>query len=192
MIAIRILFFSLFWANCVHAQKHISACEQIDSVYLKKPYTFFNYSADKFTNTLTIRTPFLNNEFQQTMSKRKVSPIRFTKILTLKSNTYYLHLNSYSSIPLIDAKGVYLILSDGSRMSWENEKVDCDVNPNNEGIGKDYTLTAFVKLTPQQVTRLSSNIITDFKLYIVIEELDAMGIFYMCYLQKLMKEKLTE
>lgn len=87
----------------------------------------------------------------------------FVLIRQLDTGVYYLSLTGPSSA-LPDDKGVILLLSDGGRLEWPDEKVKISINTGNLPIGSRWKAHAFIEVSKEQVALLAQQSITDIRL----------------------------
>ena len=102
---------------------------------------------DKFTNEVTYRSPLLED-------------LNFTKFVKNDNIVYYLSCNTIGSTVVVDGKGVILLLDNGEKIEWPEEKIDVKVR------GGNYVYSCFIRLSSEDIAKLQQNNISDFRLYI--------------------------
>lgn len=110
---------------------------------------------DDFSNKITISTPLLNGS--------EVLRLGMVKTILKGKITYYLSLTCSGITPVVGAKGVFVIFSDGTKWSRPNK---VDVSASERG----YEYFAFVALTPADVAIFSNKVIRKYKLDIFDRE----------------------
>ena len=94
---------------------------------------------------------------------------RLIRVGNSESSVYYLSANVTSnSTVAIGAEGFQLILKDGTRLSWPEADFDTKVNPSK--YGKDYIVSTFIRLTNDQLNKLSTSNPKKAKFYVIINE----------------------
>ena len=111
---------------------------------------------DKFTGKITYYTPLLK-------------PASIMKVIENGAATYYLILKAPGSTYNVGEKGVYILFENKEKMMWEDEEVDPKIS--SRLYGSDYDYSSFIKLNEEELNKLISNRITDFKLYIYEKEM---------------------
>lgn len=124
---------------------------------------------DKFTSERRIITPSLN-------------PISFSRIITEDRDDTMLYLSTQSNHLSTGGKGAVILLDDGTQFSWANASIDVDVFKGREG----YTYTLYRRLNEEEIERLSTHAITDFRLYIY-DQTVTKGAKYQQYLKCLIE-----
>ena len=132
------LIASLFYIAHVQSQD----CKRITTV------------VDKFTGDTTYSTPVI----------KIVSAVKIKSSDTSRpGGRTYLSLRSYGYNAVLDAKGAYVILEDGTKLSWPEQTIDVRVNKLNN---TSFEYSAFIELTEEQSKLLSEKAITDFRIYV--------------------------
>lgn len=125
---------------------------------LKYPENYFcdkiEYKKDKFENKETFYSPTENG-------------IKFIKTVENGKSHFYLSVSTSGITLNVNEKGLYILFSDGTKISKPNEEIDVDVS---SGSGYDYS--SFIQLTSTEIRQLTMKSITDFKLYIYEETID--------------------
>ena len=103
---------------------------------------------DKFNNEVTYRSPLLED-------------LNFTKFVKNDNIVYYLSCNTIGSTVVVDGKGVILLLDNGEKIEWSEEKIDVKVSS-----GGNYVYSCFIRLSSEDIAKLQQNNISDFRLYI--------------------------
>lgn len=99
---------------------------------------------------------------KNTYTSIDISPMEFIKTIVGQDTTYYLSLKVYD-MALSAGKGVVVLLRDGSRLEWPEEKVDYKASPISSS---KYMYSAFLRLSTADLTKLKNSDITDYKLHI--------------------------
>lgn len=107
-------------------------------------------SRDKFKNEITYTSPVGYDK------------INFMKVKNLKGTHTYMALSEVGNAINLNKKGVVLLLENGFRIN--KPKAELHVEVSNSGNG--YIYSAFFELTTDDIKLLSTNAITDFRLYI--------------------------
>ena len=110
---------------------------------------------DEFTNEVNFGSPPL-----------KEAGIKIYKYIKKGRVVYYLSLRAYGSTLNVNESGVIILFQDGTK--WTRaEKID--VEPESDG----YEYSAFIILTPIDVTTFSKKKIKAFRLYIYDKKIDS-------------------
>lgn len=104
---------------------------------------------DKFEDKITYYTPI-------------ESGFSFMKVITAGDTAIYLSVREYGSTLNVGEKGLYLLLSNGEKISRPNAELDTDVS----STGSGYTYSAFILLKKEEIQLLKEHLITDNRLYI--------------------------
>ena len=88
--------------------------------------------------------------------------ISFMKQKRGKKETIYINVSVFGYSLTVDAKGAWIMLSNGKIISRPNAKVDIDVTSSGSG----YNYRAFFKLSKNEIELLKGLEITDVKVYI--------------------------
>lgn len=118
---------------------------------------------DKFTDKTTKYSPLLE-------------PVSF-----VKENGYFISLEAYGAIAVVNGTGLILLLSNGQKI---NKKVKIDVEVDSSG---QFRYTAFTQLTQADISLLTKYTIDDFKLHIFENKQLLNGEAYKQYLKCLIK-----
>lgn len=112
---------------------------------------------DKFNDENVYGTPILDDlKFNKYESKSKIS-----YVLSIK---YYINNNGHN--PVVDAKGVNILLSNNVKISFPNQNIDV------EATEKGFVYSAFISITNKQFNDFKENEITDFKVYAYSKEVN--------------------
>lgn len=111
-------------------------------------------------------------------STRYYSPqVRGDKIIKTEDKNgthFYLSMNQIGATLNVGKRGLFLLLDNGEKLSWEDAKIDVEFISS----GK-YRYSAFVELNKEQIQILSNQLITDVRIYIYdgeIENEDALSL----------------
>jgi len=110
-------------------------------------------TSDKFEGSKTFDSPL----------QEKVA---FTKVIKGGAPVYYLSLTVPVGIP-DRGKGFAIIFKDGSKMVRQNESNEVDVSPD-----ADFNHSVFYKLSPSDITKFKTAVITDIKVGYYSSEVD--------------------
>ena len=128
-----------------------------------------NYSADYFCSKIDKMTDEFTNEVKFSsplMSGRQLSPMIIYKNINKGKVVYYLSLRTYGSTVNVNGSGVIILFQDGTKWTRAS-KIDVEAESN----GFEYT--AFITLTPTDLTTFSTKKIKKFRLYIYDEEVNS-------------------
>jgi hypothetical protein len=106
------------------------------------------HKVDKFENKETFFTPTENG-------------ISFIKTIENGKSNIYLSVRVNGSTLNVNEKGLFILFSDGTKISKPAAKIDVDVSS-----GSGYVYSAFINLTQEEMNLLTKKSITDTKLYI--------------------------
>ena len=124
----------------------ITSNAQIDSKGCKK----LKRSVDKMTGVINISTP-----------ANIANWMRVVKYIEEGIPRTYLSLRTVGSTLNVGEKGVIVLLEDGTKLEWPNEKVDAEAS---ESVMWHYS--AFINLTDEEIETLSKSPIEQYRLYI--------------------------
>jgi hypothetical protein len=113
---------------------------------------------DEFTNELKFSSPLMNG--------RQISAITIYKHINNGKAVYYLSLRTNGSTLTLNGTGVIILFQDGTKWT-KASKIDVDAGSN----GFDYS--AFITLTPTDITTFSTKEIKKFRLYIYDKEVNS-------------------
>lgn len=113
---------------------------------------------DEFTNELKFYTP--------SMMDGEISPVSIVKVIDKGKSVYYLSLNTIGSSVNVSKKGVIILFEDGTKWT-RNEKIDVDAGSD----GFEYS--AFITLSPTDLTTFSTKKIKKFRLYVYDQEVNS-------------------
>ena len=105
-------------------------------------------TADKFDGSITYKAEFAKWAC-------------FSKVIKGSDTTYYAYFSTEGTTANYYKKGVIILLSNGSKIEKPNAEVDCKFRA---GVMYDYT--SFFTLTKDDMKILSTNRITDWRLYV--------------------------
>lgn len=129
---------------------------------IKYPTDYFCSKIDKqiddFTNETKFNSPIMNG--------RQLSPMIIYKHINKDKAVYYLSLRTYGSTVNVNGNGVIILFQDGTKWS-KASKIDVEA----ESDGFEYS--AFITLTPTDLTTFSTKKIKKFRLYIYDEEVNS-------------------
>jgi hypothetical protein len=110
---------------------------------------------DEFTGEIKFTTP----EYD----RYGIAPMVIQKYVNKGKITYYLSLTTYGNTVNVNEKGVFVLFTDGTKWS-RNSKVDVDVTDDAK-----FRSSAFIALTPADVTMFGLKKVKEFRLYIYDE-----------------------
>ncbi len=143
--------------------------------YTRFPFKILNFEGfpdDFYCNQIIIE----NDKFDG--SNKKYSPL-LEDVSFMKTNgQIYLSLKTTGSTPVVNSKGVIILLSNKQKINKPNAKVNVEVN--NRG---KYEYSSFITLTKTDIDLLSKYDITDFKLYIFENQNNLYGEKYRRFLK---------
>ncbi|MFB9862674.1 hypothetical protein [Rufibacter immobilis] len=119
---------------------------------------------------------------RQTTYSSPLSEMWFMKIIKNGASNYYLCLRAESE-SLDRYNGFIILFKDGSRMSKPAAKVDIEVNDEAK-----FEYTTIYKLLPSELTKLTTGVVTDFKIGIERANIKD-GVMYREYLKCLINKK---
>ena len=106
---------------------------------------------------------------EETTVRSDNSSYRLIRVGNSGGSVFYLSASVGSdSTAAIGGDGFYLILQDGTKLSWPDAKLDTEVNPSK--YGKDYIVDAFVKLTEEQLRKISTSDTKKAKFYVITKD----------------------
>lgn len=107
---------------------------------------------DDFTDEKRIRTPYNGD-------------VSITKIISNNQEIVYLSLNASGSTINVGEKGVIILMEDGSKLNFPDEKIDSKVGK----YGYDYS--AFIRIDDETLSKLTNVPIDKWRLYIYDKDL---------------------
>ena len=107
---------------------------------------------DKFTNETKSRSPYDG------------SGLNLIKYVTNESTNIYLSINVEGNTLNYNAKGVYILLENGEKLSFPDIEISVDTNSSHRYSKWKYS--AFIELSDENIKLLLSSRITDVRLYI--------------------------
>lgn len=113
---------------------------------------------DEFTNELRFSSPLMNG--------RQISPMTIYKYINKGKTVYYLSLRTNGSTVNVNKSGVIILFQDGTKWTRAS-KIDVEAGSN----GFEYS--AFITLTPTDLTTFLTKRIKKFRLYIYDEEVNS-------------------
>lgn len=131
------LCFSLFCVSTLFGQIGSKGCKKLER------------SEDKMTGVINISTPV-----------DMLNWMRVVKYIEEGIPSTYLSLKTVGSTLNVGEKGVIVLLEDGTKLEWPNEKV------NAEAAAGVWHYSVFIKLTDEEIETLSKSPIEQYRLYI--------------------------
>lgn len=120
---------------------------------------------DKFTSEITYTTPLLDQ-------------INFIKVKKDGSVNTFMKLMVIGSTANVGKKGAIILFEDGSKLEKPEVEISSNVNKN----GRGFIYDAFIKLTDEDIKKLTISKVTDIRLYIYDSEIKD-GIKYREYIK---------
>ena len=119
----------------------------------------FRVSDEYFCSTNVSET---YDEFDDKYTYRSSS---YSYMFIRVNNSYYLRITAPAApLSVQGESGVDIILKDGSRLSWPNEKIELEVSDSNS---YSYDATAFIRLSAEDLSKLSKSNPKKARLYVV-------------------------
>lgn len=106
---------------------------------------------DRFDGKIRIVTPY-----------KLMNLYRVHKVIEGDETRIYLDIRGGGYTASVGEKGVIVLLEDGTKLEWPDAGVDCDVATGGGG----FQYTAFIRLTDEDIDKLSASKISGAKLYI--------------------------
>lgn len=128
-----------------------------------------NYPADYFCSKIDKQIDDFTNEVKFSsplMSGRQLSSMIIYKHINKGKTVYYLSLRTYGSTVNVNENGVIILFQDGTKWSRAS-KIDVEAD------SKGFEYSAFITLTPADLTTFTTKKIKKFRLYIYDEEVNS-------------------